>query len=140
MTSEIPGSEPGDEVAADCTRELVDIARGDMALAEVLRASLRQLARRSTNPVLQEMAKEVLAGRISLREAATSDQYAHALFDKYGRFWERLKQRPDQQQRLVDSGQKSLEKIRGRLGSAEDGCHVTRELPNSHHGNTSRWA
>jgi hypothetical protein len=103
-------------VADSCTRELADIAQGDKALAEVLRISLRQLARGSPNPLLREMAREVLAGRVSLREAATSDQYGRALFDKYDRFWRRLQQYSvEEQERLARSGKKTLERVKTKL-------------------------
>jgi hypothetical protein len=105
-----------ESAAYDYEEELSDITRGDTAKNAVMQASLRQLARGSAGPVLQEMAREVLAGRLRLRHAVTSEAYGGAVFDGYEKFWAKLEQRsPEERERLVESGNKMLAKLRGKL-------------------------
>ncbi|MEU6370984.1 hypothetical protein ABZ876_36125 [Streptomyces sp. NPDC046931] len=62
--------------------DLMDIAR-DEARARALRKSLQRLAdSRSGNSALQEMAREVLSGRIGLREALRVGAYSDALGER----------------------------------------------------------
>ncbi|MBB5118439.1 hypothetical protein [Streptomyces eurocidicus] len=51
----------------------------DAARARMLHTSLRALARGGAGPVLQEMAEEVLGGRMGLRECLRTNAYAEAL-------------------------------------------------------------
>lgn len=68
--------------------EITDIAGGDPAMAKVLRESLRHLATGAAGPALQEMANDVLDGRITLREAVRHDHYAAALTERLDAFTE----------------------------------------------------
>jgi hypothetical protein len=52
---------------------------GDPARARRLRRSLETLADRGGDPAVREMAREVLAGRLSLREAANVPAYGEAM-------------------------------------------------------------
>ncbi|GAA3030769.1 hypothetical protein [Streptomyces glomeratus] len=62
--------------------DLMDIAR-DEARARALRKSLQRLAdSQSGNSALQEMAREVLSGRIGLREALRVGAYSEALGER----------------------------------------------------------
>jgi hypothetical protein len=58
----------------------------DAMLALAHRRALRRLSEKSPDPVLREMADEVLAGRLTPREAATSTLYAEALTSATGKF------------------------------------------------------
>jgi hypothetical protein len=52
---------------------------GDPARARQLRRSLETLAERGQNPTVREMAREVLSGRLSLRDAANVPAYGEAV-------------------------------------------------------------
>ena len=52
---------------------------GDPARARRLRRSLETLADRGGDPAMREMAREVLAGRLSLRDAANIPAYGEAM-------------------------------------------------------------
>src|SRR5690348_8113189 len=58
--------------------EMHDIARGDPDRYRLLLESLRRLAEGVAGPDLREMAREVLAGRLTLRRAVLSGAYAEA--------------------------------------------------------------
>jgi hypothetical protein len=60
--------------------ELRSIARGDAAKEQLLRDSLRRLAEGAAGPELREMAHEVMAGRVTLRQAMLSRVYSEALW------------------------------------------------------------
>ncbi|MEV4739187.1 hypothetical protein [Streptomyces sp. NPDC049555] len=65
----------------------------DKARARVVHDALRQLATGGAGDVLQEMAREVLAGRTGLREALQVGAYADALMERFVQAraaWERL--------------------------------------------------
>lgn len=65
------GTDPADP-------ELRDMAGGDLGRYQLLRDSLRRLAAGAAGPDLAEMAREVLAGRVTLRQAMNSRAYAEA--------------------------------------------------------------
>ncbi|MFZ3560234.1 hypothetical protein [Streptomyces sp. BH055] len=67
--------------------EFLEIAR-DPALARLLRKQLEKLAEGRSGNVLAEMASEVLAGRIGLREAVRVGAYDEALTSAAGKFQE----------------------------------------------------
>jgi hypothetical protein len=66
-----------DEQSIDDT-DLLDIAHGDQVRARSLRNALMKLAD-SDDPALRELGREVLSGRIGIREAVRSPAYAEAL-------------------------------------------------------------
>ncbi|ADG98401.1 hypothetical protein Srot_1944 [Segniliparus rotundus DSM 44985] len=51
-------------------KPLLDVARGDQAQSEVLRASLKILRDKSGNPEFKSLVDDVLAGRRSLRDVS----------------------------------------------------------------------
>jgi hypothetical protein len=59
----------------------LSIAGGDPALAKVVYDNLRRLEEGAGGPAMQELARDVLAGKIGLREAANSGAYAEAFRD-----------------------------------------------------------
>ncbi|MEU6074229.1 hypothetical protein [Micromonospora sp. NPDC047074] len=92
MTSH--GSEP--------EQQFLDITEGSRGLAKLLHASLSRLRDGVAGDDLQEMARDVLAGRTDLREIAASDAYGTTLLDRYRRFteWESGLD-PEERQRLA---------------------------------------
>lgn len=98
---------------AELNESLRDLAGGDEARAELLRASLGRLASGAAGELLQEMARDVLAGRIALRQALTSDAYGSDFVDGFTRFWERYeKLAPSRQQKLIRAGEAYLDTLR----------------------------
>lgn len=55
--------------------ELVSMTGGDREAARKLLDGLRHLAERAADPQLRRFAADVLAGRVTLREAARSEAY-----------------------------------------------------------------
>ncbi|MFJ1757835.1 hypothetical protein [Kitasatospora sp. NPDC088134] len=71
----------GPEIADE---ELLDVADNPRQAAELHKA-LRTLAKNdSVGPELQQMARDVLTGRIGMRDVVQSDRYLHALGDRLG--------------------------------------------------------
>ncbi|MFI7010683.1 hypothetical protein [Streptomyces sp. NPDC050145] len=63
--------------------DLMTVTAGDRARARALRKSLQRLAdEREADDPLREMAREVLGGRVGLREAARIPAYAEALGER----------------------------------------------------------
>ncbi|MFM9366660.1 hypothetical protein [Streptomyces sp. Da 82-17] len=62
--------------------ELLDMSQGDPAQARLLRKSLETLAAGHGGDALKEMARDVLAGRSSLREAANVSAYSEQLIEQ----------------------------------------------------------
>lgn len=67
-----------DVSSRDVDDELLNIARGDGERHRLLRESLERLANGAAGPELQEMAREVVAGRVTLRRAMLSGAYSEA--------------------------------------------------------------
>lgn len=57
----------------------LDIARGDIQVDQLLRASLRTLRDRSGDRMLRSLLDDVLTGRRSLREIAGTDAFGTAV-------------------------------------------------------------
>jgi hypothetical protein len=77
-----------------------DMAGGDPALAKLVHASLERLRDGAGDDErLQELAREVLAGRVDLREAASSDAYGEALAGQFRRLQEWRDQIGDEEYR-----------------------------------------
>ncbi|MFI7575783.1 hypothetical protein [Micromonospora sp. NPDC049497] len=68
-----------------------DITDGDEQRTRALRRVLDQLAR-SDSPLLREMATAVLDGRLTLRQAATSEPYGTELTAPFQTFWSRYQE------------------------------------------------
>ncbi|MDI3389846.1 hypothetical protein QIS99_27180 [Streptomyces sp. B-S-A8] len=63
--------------------DLTSMTGGDEARARALRKTLQKLAESDkAGPTLQEMAREILSGRVGLREAMRVGAYADALGEK----------------------------------------------------------
>ncbi|MBB1245205.1 hypothetical protein GL263_16730 [Streptomyces durbertensis] len=101
--------------------EFLDMAK-DPAEARLLRKSLETLAGGGAGPVLQEMARDVLAGRMGLRDAARSGAYAEAMVDGAQQFmaeWDEKSEAEraeieEEGRRLRDAEQREMEEERRR--------------------------
>jgi hypothetical protein len=90
-----------------------EVAHGDPGRVRLLRKSLRALAEGAGGPALREMARDVLAGRIGLRDAALSSYYGAELLPHAERSIERWQGLTEQERtRLVASGAAAMEKLR----------------------------
>ena len=82
-----------ENVNADVGDEgFLPLVQGNQAEARILRKHLQQLADGGAGTVLREMSQEILAGRISVREAICVPAYAEALGERTRTFredWER---------------------------------------------------
>ncbi|NYF54446.1 hypothetical protein [Micromonospora purpureochromogenes] len=89
-----PDSEP--------EQQFLDLTEGSRGLAKLLYESLSQLRDGVAGDDLQEMARDVLAGRTDLREIAGTDAYGGMLLDGFRRFteWEASLD-PEEKQRLA---------------------------------------
>ncbi len=82
----------------------------DRARARVVHDALRELATGSAGDVLQEMARDVLAGRIGLREAVCVRAYADVLTERLETAraaWERVP--PQERERQTAEARRLLE-------------------------------
>ncbi|NED85063.1 hypothetical protein G3I76_33895 [Streptomyces sp. SID11233] len=74
----------------------------DQARARALRKQLQQLSSGGAGEVLKEMAKELLSGRIGLREAMRVPAYSEALGERVRTFredWEQMSPEEQEEQR-----------------------------------------
>ncbi|OAH14355.1 hypothetical protein STSP_23020 [Streptomyces jeddahensis] len=96
--------------------DLMDIAR-DEARARALRKSLQRLADNpSGNGALQEMAREVLAGRVGLREALRVGAYSDALGERIAQARQEYEQQsPEERERQRAEAERYLEAQRAEI-------------------------
>lgn len=96
--------------------DLMDIAR-DEARARVLRKSLQRLADNSSgNSALQEMAREVLSGRVGLREALRVGAYSDALGERIAQARQEYEQQsPEERERQRAEAERYLEAQRAEI-------------------------
>jgi len=119
--------------------EFLDIAK-DPARARALRKSLQKLAG-SNDETLKEMARDVLAGRVGLREAMRTGVYREALHEKAKmgmRAYEQMSAEErsaaeaqgqvqlDEYQREIDRERAELQAERGRSRKGGPAPHQTR--------------
>lgn len=93
----------------------------DRVQARAFRKQLQQLARGEAGGTLQEMAKEVLAGRVGLREALRVPAYAEALGERVNTFrkdWERMS--PEEQKAQREGAQRFLDAQRDEIEREQD--------------------
>ncbi|QPP06135.1 hypothetical protein G4Z16_06685 [Streptomyces bathyalis] len=93
----------------------------DRVQARALRKQLQQLAGGEAGRALQEMAKEVLAGRVGLREALRVPAYAEALGERVNTFrkdWERMS--PEEQKAQREEAQRFLDAQRDEIEREQD--------------------
>ncbi|MFT9475471.1 hypothetical protein [Streptomyces sp. 11-1-2] len=88
----------------------------DQAQARALRKQLKELAGGGAGPVLQEMARELLSGRVGFREALRVPAYSEALGERIRKFheaWERMS--PEEQESHRQGAQEFLEAQREEI-------------------------
>jgi hypothetical protein len=97
------------EQAAD--PDLRDVGH-DPGRTRMLRTSLRVLAEGEAGPELQEMARDVLSGRVSLREALMSSAYSGALRRQAEQGMRQLNAMPaEEREALLESGREALARM-----------------------------
>jgi hypothetical protein len=96
--------------------DLMDIAH-DQARARALRKSLQRLADNpSGNGALQEMAREVLSGRVGLREALRVGAYSDALGERIAQARQEYEQQsPEERDRQCAEADRYLEAQRAEI-------------------------
>jgi hypothetical protein len=113
--------------------EFLDIA-GSPAEARLLRKALQQLSDGGAGQALQEMAREVLSGRVGLREAVSQGAYGEELIDKtesFRRDWESMSDREreeltEQGQQLIDKERREIEAEKREADGGRSGRHSGR--------------
>ncbi len=98
-----------------------DVARGDVGLSRHLRNSLESIkASAIADPDLRKRLDDVLAGRTSLREFGTSDEFAQALDRSSKQPLEQVASMSDQERtQLAEQAQADLERLAGDGGRPE---------------------
>lgn len=98
------------------TDSMLELSHGDPAMAEALKVLLRRLRNGRGGTVLQEMARDVLAGRIDPRMAANSDVYGEELSQRaegFVRWYENLT--PGERERIAGQVSRQIRDLgRGR--------------------------
>jgi hypothetical protein len=104
---------PMEPLEEDVARELLDVSRGDPGRARMLRESLRRLADHGEQPELREMARDVLAGRTTLRAAMQAQAYRGPLGEQVTKFldWYRNLS-PEERTRQEAAGRQQLDRLR----------------------------
>ncbi|MFI0351769.1 hypothetical protein [Actinomadura sp. 9N407] len=100
---------------AQLDQTLLELSEGDPVRARSIREYLEILAT-GKNDLLREMATDILAERIGLREAVSSSVYESALMDGFVSFWsefERLS--PSEQEELSRAGEAHLNNLRAEI-------------------------
>ncbi|AVT40279.1 hypothetical protein [Plantactinospora sp. BB1] len=93
------------------TDEFLDLTGGDVGRSKALQENLSRLAKESDG-LLREMAKAVLAGELTLRDAASNDVYGAELIDRSRDFWTTYKEMsPEEQADLAARGQQHLDEL-----------------------------
>ncbi|MEU6147594.1 hypothetical protein ABZ848_45505 [Streptomyces sp. NPDC047081] len=95
--------------------EFMDIAK-DPAEARAMRKALQQIAGGGAGEALKEMAKEVLSGRVGLRQATQTSGYTDALAEKVQPFreqWDAMSE-TERQSRAAE-GQRALDEYRREI-------------------------
>jgi hypothetical protein len=104
---------------------MLDVARGDKARSQFLRASLVKLRDASGDEQFRTLVDEVLTGRRSLREAAASEVFGRGIADKLDEGARRYQALSDEEKEsLAAQGEQRFAELRARIerpGPAADG-------------------
>jgi hypothetical protein len=93
-------------------RGLREITHDDRGTTRLLRDSLRRLADQDGATELRDLARDVLAGRTTLRQAALSEAYGPALFRRGGEYARRFRELDaDERERLAEEGARRLREL-----------------------------
>ncbi|MEV6930824.1 hypothetical protein AB0M46_40920 [Dactylosporangium sp. NPDC051485] len=102
----------GTDPAEHLGRELTSVAHGDPGVARALRQALDRLAGGAAGDDLREMADDVLAGRIGLRQAVLSRAYGEHLQTGLRAFTEYLDNlSPQERQDLREAGRARIRQL-----------------------------
>jgi hypothetical protein len=92
---------------------MLDIARGDAARSHQLRASLKILRDRTTDPAFRTLVDDVLAGKRGLRDAVRSPVFDQAISPQVQQAVDKLNEMSDEEkQQLAEEGERQLERLR----------------------------
>lgn len=108
------GSEPDEP--------MMDVARGDKAVSKHLRASLEVLRDQSNDPDFRRQLDDVLAGHLSLREAAFSGVFERGIaapFEAGMQWYEQLPE--DERERLAGQGEAEFAQLAEQIQDEERG-------------------
>lgn len=95
---------------------MLDVARGDPARSEFLRAALEILRESSGDERFRTLVDDILSGHTSLREAATSDVFDREvapLVDEGARRYQELSE--EEREELAARGEEEFEALRDDL-------------------------
>lgn len=98
---------------------MLDVAHGDPARSAFLRAALRRLRESSRDERFRALVDDVLAGRSSLRAAATSDVFNRGIaawVDEGARRYQELPE--EEREELAARGEQELAALREELSAA----------------------
>jgi hypothetical protein len=98
---------------------MLDVAHGDPARSAFLRAALRRLRENSRDERFRALVDDILAGRSSLRAAATSDVFNRSVatwVDEGARRYQELSE--DERDELAARGEQALAALRAELSEA----------------------
>jgi hypothetical protein len=102
---------------------MLDIARGDPARSRFLRAALTRLRDTSGDERFHTMVDDILAGRRSLRDAATSEVFNRGIADKVDEGARRYQELSEaEREALAAMGEQQFAELRGQAepGPAAD--------------------
>jgi hypothetical protein len=102
---------------AEQDEPMLDVARGDQARSKFLRASLVKLRDTSGDEQFRSMVDDILSGRRSLREAASSEVFNRGIADKVDegvRQYEALSD--EEKEALAAQGEQQFAALRAQIG------------------------
>jgi hypothetical protein len=101
---------------------MLDVARGDKARSQFLRASLEKLRDASGDEQFRTLVDDVIAGRRSLREAATSEVFNRGIADKVDEGARRYQALSDEEKEsLAAQGEQQFAALRARIERPDSG-------------------
>ena len=99
----------------------MDVARGDKAVSQYLRESLAALRDNSEDKDFRRLVDDVLAGKMSLREAAVSDVFERSIMGPLQEGMRRYDQLPaSEQARLAAEGEAEFARLNKDLADEHD--------------------
>lgn len=101
---------------------MLDIARGDAARSKFLRSSLTKLRDASGDEQFRSLVDDILAGRKSLREAATSEVFNRGIAEKVEEGARRYQELSDEEkEELAAQGERQFAALREQIRRGDDG-------------------
>ncbi|PRW62497.1 hypothetical protein [Actinopolyspora mortivallis] len=98
----------------------LDVARGDRALSEHLKNSLRLLRGKTDDTEFRTMVDDILAGRSSLREAVSAPAFDRVLSPFVSQAAEKFENLSEQEwQQLEETGERQFAEFREELSQRE---------------------